>query len=226
MDTSRSRLVLHRIALLAFIAFLGVGIWLRDIEALAFSVAVLVGVFLLPLRKGLLGRVVLGLVFADTLVWMVPAAVSNLAHRDAIECVAVPVVLAAIALAGLAAVVGVASRLVPMLFAGVAVGLIAVSIATTEDGLATHPNDLRVSGHGVSFSPGRLEATSGPVSVRVKNTDLFWHTFTIDELDVDLRIPVKATRRITFDALPGRYEYYCAIPGHDAAGMNGTLVVN
>ena len=95
MAPSRSRQLLHRIALVAFVALLGVGIALRDIEAILFAVAVLVGIFLLPLRNGLLGRIVLAVVFIDTLGWMAPAAYSNLEHRDAIVCVAVPVGLAA-----------------------------------------------------------------------------------------------------------------------------------
>ena len=226
MAPSRSRQLLHRIALVAFVALLGVGIALRDVEAILFAVAVLVGILLLPLRNGLLGRIVLAVVFIDTLGWMVPAAYSNLEHHDAIVCVAVPVGLAAIALAGLVAAVGIGSRLVPIAMLGLAVGLTAVSAATTEDGIASRPGELRVAGRGVRFSPERLRAGAGDVSVRVKNTDLFWHTFTIDALDVDVRVPVKGTRRVTFDAPPGTYEYYCAIPGHNAAGMNGTLQVS
>jgi hypothetical protein len=33
--------------------------------------------------------------------------------------------------------------------------------------------------------------------------DLFWHTFTIDELDVDLEAPLGGTREATFTAPPG-----------------------
>ena len=60
----------------------------------------------------------------------------------------------------------------------------------------------------------------------LRNRDLFWHTLTIDALDVDLKAPVGRLRSATFDARPGTYSYYCRIPGHAALGMRGSLVVS
>jgi len=226
MASSPSRVVLHRVALVDFVALLGTGIWLRDVEAIAFAVAVLVGIFLLPLGNGLVGRIVLGLVFADTIGWMAPAAFSNLRHHDAVVCVAWLIVLGAIALAGVIAAVGIGALVVPLGLLVVAVAIIGYSSATTDAGLSARPGDVRVTGKNVRFSPERLRADTGNVTVVFKNKDLFWHTFTIDALNVDIRVPVKATRRVTFDAPPGTYRFYCAIPGHDAAGMKGTLIVS
>jgi plastocyanin len=66
---------------------------------------------------------------------------------------------------------------------------------------------------------------AGQVTVALTNHDLFWHTFTIDSLGVNLKVPVGGRRQVTFSAKPGTYHFYCAIPGHRAAGMEGTLVV-
>jgi plastocyanin len=63
------------------------------------------------------------------------------------------------------------------------------------------------------------------VTVALRNRDLFWHTFTIDALRVDIRAPVGRLRSATFEARPGTYSYYCRIPGHSALGMRGTLTV-
>jgi plastocyanin len=63
------------------------------------------------------------------------------------------------------------------------------------------------------------------VTVAVRNRDLFWHTFTIDRLGVDVRAPVGSLRTASFEAEPGTYSYYCRIPGHAALGMRGTLTV-
>jgi plastocyanin len=53
------------------------------------------------------------------------------------------------------------------------------------------------------------------------------HTFTIDELDVDVRTPHGETTRVEFVATKkGTFQYYCAIPGHREAGQVGILVVN
>ena len=225
MAPSRSRLLLHRVALVAFVALLGTGIWLRDVEAIAFAVAVLVGVFLLPVRNGLLGRIVLAIVFIDTIGWMAPAAFSSLRHHDAVVCVAVPVAIGTIALAGLIAAIGIGVRVVPIALVVIAIGVVGYAAGTT-DGIHARPGDVRVAGKNVRFSPQRVRTDAGQITIVFNNKDLFWHTFTIDKLDVDIRVPVKATRRVTLDAPPGTYRYYCAIPGHEAAGMKGTLVVS
>ena len=59
----------------------------------------------------------------------------------------------------------------------------------------------------------------------VRNRDLFWHTFTIDALGVDVTAPVGRLRSVTFEARPGTYSYYCRIPGHATLGMRGTITV-
>ena len=225
MAPSRSRQVLHRLALLGFAALLAIGIALRDLEALGFAVAILAGVFLLAFRKGLLGRVVLGVAFADTAAWMLPAAISNVSHGGSLTYVALPVGLAALALAGILAAVGVGSRIVPLVLLLAAGAAVVVAQLVGSGELLGHAGDLVVSAKNVQFTPGKVTAGSGELAVRLTNHDLFWHTFTVDALNVNLRVPIGATRRAAFQAPPGTYEYYCAIPGHKQAGMKGTLTV-
>jgi plastocyanin len=226
MAVSRSRTVLHRIALIAFVLLLATGIALRDPEAIAFAVGTLVGIMLLAFRNGLLGRIVLALIFLDTGAWMAPAAFSNVRHEATLLYVAVPVALAAVALAGIVAAVGIGSRLIPLLILVVAAGAVGASrVPSIGDHVTTRSGDVVISVKNVKFSHTDLTAKAGKVSVRFTNHDLFWHTFTIDSPDVDLRVPVGATRRVSFTAAPGTYEFYCRIPGHKSAGMHGTLTV-
>ncbi|HZN15181.1 MAG TPA: cupredoxin domain-containing protein [Acidimicrobiales bacterium] len=225
MAPSRSRQLLHKIALLAFVAMLATGIVMRDVEAIAFSIAVLGGVLLLPLRNGLLGRIVLGIVFLDAAFWMLPAAASNVRHHDQVAYVVAPVGLAAIAVAGIVAAVGISTLIVPLALLVAGGGAVAAS-QTIADAPASRTSDLALSAKGVRFSPTRLTARNGELSVRLKNKDLFWHTLTIDALNLDLKVPVGATRRAEFQAPAGTYEYYCRIPGHKQAGMKGTLRVS
>jgi len=77
---------------------------------------------------------------------------------------------------------------------------------------------------GARFSTDTLAAASGTVTVAVTNHDLFWHTFTIGELGVDLRVPIGDEKSVTFTAAPGTYTYICAVPGH-ASFMRGVLTV-
>ncbi len=225
MAPSPSRQLLHRIALVAFVAMLATGIAMRDAEAIAFAVAVLVGILLLPFRRGLLGRFVLALVLVDAAAWMLPAAFSNVQHHDELAYVAIPVGLAAVAVGGVVAAVGIGSRLVPLLLLLTTAASVAYSQVAAGDHVTRRAGDVALSAKNVRFSRDALEAGGDHVSVSLRNRDLFWHTFTIDALHVDLRVPVGATRRVTFSAPAGTYTYYCRIPGHDAAGMNGQIVV-
>lgn len=120
--------------------------------------------------------------------------------------------------------------LAPKLIGIVAIGLLAATniagaIGQSDDGSPNRPGDLFVTAQHVKFKPKGLTADTGEIGLTVGNLDLFWHTFTIRELDVNVNVPVQAERRVTFQATPGTYEFICAIPGHVQAGMKGLLVV-
>jgi uncharacterized cupredoxin-like copper-binding protein len=59
------------------------------------------------------------------------------------------------------------------------------------------------------------------------NTGAAEHDFTVDELSVHVVAAPGETVEVTIpeDAAPGEYKFYCSVPGHEAAGMAGTLVV-
>ncbi len=209
---------------------------LGDAEAAAIGVATLVALGLLRFRGGTLGRVLLGLLFADVAFFMGAAAFTNLVGRaDAVATIG-PGALSAIALPGLAAgVAGFVRRAraweasrspsaVAVFVAAAFATLTATSIFTAAAATAAGPDVLRLETKNVSFSAADLSAPAGTITVRVANRDLFWHTFTIDALGVDLRVPVGGEQQLTFAARPGTYPYYCAIPGHSAV-MHGTLTV-
>lgn len=85
--------------------------------------------------------------------------------------------------------------------------------------------EIELVAENVAYSETEIATGPGHVSLSLANRDLFWHTFTIEELDVDLRVPLSATMTVTFEAPPGEYRYFCDIPGHVQAGMEGLLVV-
>ncbi len=59
------------------------------------------------------------------------------------------------------------------------------------------PNDLAVKIHNTAYSTTKISATSRQVTLYVTNDDLFWHTVTIDQLGVELALPVGSHRRLT-----------------------------
>jgi plastocyanin len=75
------------------------------------------------------------------------------------------------------------------------------------------------------FSPAVFEAEEGEIEVSLVNLDAFDHDFTIDELDLQLLMGPSETVEGTFEADAGTYTFYCSIPGHREAGMEGTLTV-
>jgi plastocyanin len=84
---------------------------------------------------------------------------------------------------------------------------------------------VTIESRNAAYSTTSLTAPKGQVTVVLTNHDLFWHTFTIDELDVDLEAPLGGTREVTFTAAAGSYRFYCRVPAHAAAGMRGTLPI-
>ncbi|MFZ0548677.1 MAG: cupredoxin domain-containing protein [Candidatus Promineifilaceae bacterium] len=80
---------------------------------------------------------------------------------------------------------------------------------------------------GFQFVQEALHVKAGTeVKLNLSNDDILPHSFDVDELDIHIGMPGNGTVSATFTALePGRYTFYCAEPGHRAAGMVGTLVV-
>src|SRR5207248_9880356 len=91
---------------------------------------------------------------------------------------------------------------------------------------AAAAGDLVISATNARFSTTTLTGDHGTVTVDFINNDLFWHTFTVTDLGVDIRLPVKGNQRASFNAAPGTYEFFCPIPGHKSIGMRGTLIVH
>ena len=76
------------------------------------------------------------------------------------------------------------------------------------------------------FKTTQLDAEAGKtLRVVLNNDDLYVHTFTIDELGIDVTIGPRGEKALEITpANPGTFEYKCTIPGHES--MTGTLTVN
>jgi plastocyanin len=215
------------------VASLAVAVTAGDAESAAVGCAFVLGTLLVVRGLHRFGSLVLAALWVNLLVWLVPATYSNVAHAGEVGAIAVPGVMVAIAIIGLAALGGWAADADERSLVGL-VGLMALAVVAvvvvprlTDVGSADRAvlGDLRLSARSMDFSTEHLEASPGTVGVVLDNHDLFWHTFSVPDLDVDLRVPVRGTRRVTFDALAGTYEFVCTIPGHERAGMKGQLVV-
>ncbi len=67
---------------------------------------------------------------------------------------------------------------------------------------------------------------AGDTTFELVNVGVVEHDFTIDELDFQILANVGETVTGTLsNPAAGTYKVYCTIPGHEAAGMVGELVV-
>ena len=102
-----------------------------------------------------------------------------------------------------------------------AVVSVALFAATESD--AALDSDVQVLAEKVLWDPEDIVMTAGATGVWVDNKDGIRHTFTVEELGIDLEIPALKAKRVGIDAAPGTYEIICKVPGHE--NMVGTLVV-
>jgi len=225
-------------ALADAVVLFGYGLARGDRESLGFAVVMLVGLGLLRVGRGLLGLLVMAALFVDIQFWMFPAANGNATYRVGLVDLLIPGALLAFSLAGLLGAVGAIIHLRDPAAGRAAAGptgILAVVFIFASLGLVWAMTDAKaqvapegaseVQTVNVAFVPRSFEVPSGKVTLAVRNRDLFWHTFTIDALKVDVRAPVGRLRAVSFEAKPGTYTYYCRIPGHATLGMRGTLRV-
>jgi plastocyanin len=104
----------------------------------------------------------------------------------------------------------------------VAATAVSIAAAGRVDSVTAQPGDIELTTTDFHFDMSSVTADAGTVAVTVTNDDATRHTFTIDELGVDLNVPPGTTQRVTFPADTGTYRYYC-VP--HATDMVGELVV-
>jgi plastocyanin len=219
---------------LLFVGTALVGLKAGDTETLVIAGLLLAANVALHVGKGTVGLIGLWLLAFDVAFWLTPALVSNLTNSSGLHGIFVPGVLATLAWILLVAAGWAFSyRREPNANGGpvmaVLVGVLAVA-GLTAVGLASDRNgpqegDVEVDLADTRFDPDHLEVPAGSSAFFVENEDLFWHTFTIEGTDVDVRVASRGTHRVEADLEPGTYELVCTIPGHESVGMTGTVEV-
>jgi plastocyanin len=119
----------------------------------------------------------------------------------------------------------------PALILGIvlAVGLAACAPADDEvenDGAA--PSAITATAVDIDWKEKRLSASAGIVEVTLENQGRIPHTFVIEGHEGRLRLNARAggTDSGTIELEAGEYVFYCDVPGHRAAGQEGTLTVS
>ncbi len=80
----------------------------------------------------------------------------------------------------------------------------------------------------LAFDTDELEADAGDVTIDFDNPAAIEHDVTIEQDGKEIAksdLVSEGTTDVTADLKPGEYTYYCSVPGHREAGMEGTLTV-
>jgi plastocyanin len=108
-------------------------------------------------------------------------------------------------------------------------GLLATAVKAAGGGTATEKNGVisipADPGGQLAFTDAKATGQPGPVTIEMPNTSGTNHDIVIDGLG---KGPVVAKGTSSFKATLGAgktYTYYCSVPGHRQAGMQGTLTV-
>lgn len=97
---------------------------------------------------------------------------------------------------------------------------------TEEEQPQVPAQTVSVKAFSFGYSPSTIRLTRGErIILEITSLDVD-HTFTADDLGIDLS--VKGGETISIEYTPkvsGEYEFYCSVPGHREAGMVGKIII-
>ena len=91
---------------------------------------------------------------------------------------------------------------------------------------------LGIDGVDISYEPDTYEAEAGLVRIEFRNRGSLAHNIVFREAEgaptaaaENEFLPAGATESYEVELVAGKFGFYCSVPGHEAAGMVGSLVV-
>lgn len=84
------------------------------------------------------------------------------------------------------------------------------------------------TGATMTYSTKALTARAGRVTIAMRNRSILPHDVAIRSNGVHAQgklVGKGGVSTVTATLKPGTYEFYCTVPGHEQAGMRGTLTV-
>lgn len=87
---------------------------------------------------------------------------------------------------------------------------------------------IAVSAKEFSYEPKEIKVEAGkPATISLKNGGAVEHDITLDSPAFKLgALPTKTGEATLTMPTAGSYTYYCSVPGHQQAGMEGTVTVS
>ncbi len=104
--------------------------------------------------------------------------------------------------------------------------------ASTASGVASGSLSLAADPGGqLKFTKTSLSAKAGKVTISFTNASPLSHNLTIEQGTNGSIVGATptfqgGTKTLALTLKPGTYTFFCSVPGHRAAGMQGTLTVS
>ena len=90
--------------------------------------------------------------------------------------------------------------------------------------------EIDVAASGFAYAETTATATAGHVVIKSMNPQSTGHDISLKGNGVDEKGEIVQSGGVSTidiaDLKPGTYTFYCSVPGHEAAGMTGTLTVS
>jgi uncharacterized cupredoxin-like copper-binding protein len=107
----------------------------------------------------------------------------------------------------------------------------ATSASTGSGGASRSISESADPGGQLKFTKASLTAKSGKVTVHFTNSASISHNMTIQQGTNGPQVGATptfsgGTKTLTVTLKPGTYTFFCSVPGHRQAGMQGTLTVS
>ena len=108
----------------------------------------------------------------------------------------------------------------------------ATTPATTAPAAAASTVAVEADPNGaLAYVQKTLTAKAGKTTFVFTNTSPVQHNLTLEKANTEQELGATntitgATAKLTLTLPAGTYTYYCSVPGHEAAGMKGTLTVS
>jgi plastocyanin len=91
---------------------------------------------------------------------------------------------------------------------------------------------VRIDGVDIAFEPDDPAASAGAAVIEFRNTGSLAHNIVFRDVEGaptasadDEFLEAGSERSFDVELTSGEFEFYCSVPGHEAAGMVGTLTV-
>ncbi|MEX2533841.1 MAG: cupredoxin domain-containing protein [Nitriliruptoraceae bacterium] len=113
-----------------------------------------------------------------------------------------------------------------------ATSLLAVGLAacggddSSETSNGTAATAVTIEAGDLFFAPETLNVSAEGVAITLENIGLVEHNLVIDEVGLEMYVDVNDTAIETVVLSPGSYDFYCSIPGHREAGMEGVITAS